>query len=185
MANKTINQHFQRLIRLLELEAEAEKQEALRDMQRYSPAAEASGSTLIKLVIRDEDAGMGGRILLTLGKRNQTLDLPWTRLELAHRSFSPKKAGKAKQTAGELWSAASPKTASRLLFQSGLNPNPNSPLFGSTASATEISHQRMRQGLEKANAAADSRLRTCATFYWGCVPRPSIRWSTRRRLTQP
>ena len=39
MTNTTINQHFQRLIRLLELEAEAEKQEALRDMQRRSPAA--------------------------------------------------------------------------------------------------------------------------------------------------
>jgi hypothetical protein len=65
VANTTINQHFQRLIRLLELEAEAEKQEALRDIQRRSPAAaETSGSTLIKLIIRDEDAGLGGRILL-------------------------------------------------------------------------------------------------------------------------
>ena len=63
------------------MEAEAEKQAALHDMQRRSPAAaEASGSTLINLVIRDEDAGLGGRILLTFGKRNQTLTLPWTRL---------------------------------------------------------------------------------------------------------
>ena len=66
--------HFDRLIRLLELEAEAEKQEALQDMQCQSPAeAEASGTTLTNLVIRDEDTGFGGRILLTLGKRNQNL----------------------------------------------------------------------------------------------------------------
>ena len=81
MTNTTVDKHFQRLIRLLELEAEAEKEEALRDMQRRSPvAAESSGTTLINLVIRDEDAGLGGRILLTLGKRNQNLNLPWTRL---------------------------------------------------------------------------------------------------------
>jgi len=73
--------HFDRLIRLLEMEAEAEKQEAMQDMQCQSPAeAEASGTTLTNLVIRDEDTGFGGRILLTLGKRNETQPLPWTRL---------------------------------------------------------------------------------------------------------
>ena len=81
MANTSVKPYFDRLIRLLEMEAEAEKQEAMRDMQRRSPAAaEASGSTLVNLVIREEDAGLGGRILLTFGKRNQTLALPWTRL---------------------------------------------------------------------------------------------------------
>jgi hypothetical protein len=42
--NSPPEEHFQRLMRLLEMEAEAEKQEALRMMQRTSPAgAEASG----------------------------------------------------------------------------------------------------------------------------------------------
>jgi hypothetical protein len=72
VANITLNQHFQRLIRLLELEAEAEKQEALRDLQH-----------LINLVIREEAAGLGGRILLRLGKSNHTPNLSWTRLGIS------------------------------------------------------------------------------------------------------
>jgi len=76
-----VSEHFQRLLALLDLEAEAEKQQTLDDLQRHSPtAAEESGSALINLVIRDENAGLGGCILLTLGKRNQNLQLPWTRL---------------------------------------------------------------------------------------------------------
>ena len=55
--------HFQRLSHLLDLEGEAEKQAALQELQRRSPAeAEASGSSLINLIIRDEDSGLGGRI---------------------------------------------------------------------------------------------------------------------------
>jgi len=73
--------HFQRLSRLLDLEAEAEKLETLRELERHTPAeAEAQGNSLINLVIRDEDGGLGGRILLTFGKRNQNLSLPWNRL---------------------------------------------------------------------------------------------------------
>src|SRR5689334_21330133 len=74
-------EYFERLAQLLELEAEAEKQEALRDVQRRTPAeAEAAGTSLTGLVIREEDAGLGGRLLLTLAKRNQSLPFPWTRL---------------------------------------------------------------------------------------------------------
>jgi hypothetical protein len=58
----TIYQHFHHLSRLLELETEAEKQEALRDLQHRSPAAaETSGSILINLVIREEAAGRAAR----------------------------------------------------------------------------------------------------------------------------
>src|SRR5713101_3773355 len=85
LANESIAstsaEHFQRLLRLLELESEAEKQAALREAQSRSAAeAEAAGYSLLQLVIREEGGGLGGRILLTLEKRNQTLALPWTRL---------------------------------------------------------------------------------------------------------
>ena len=80
-ANSLVEDHFQRLTRLLNLEAEAEKEESLRDMQRRSATgSEASGNCLRGLVIREQDAGLGGRVLLTLAKRNQSLGLPWTRL---------------------------------------------------------------------------------------------------------
>ncbi|HSH04894.1 MAG TPA: AAA domain-containing protein [Anaerolineae bacterium] len=43
-------------------------------------AREKEGLQLTGLVIRDEQIGLGGRLLLTLGKRNRTVDLPWTQL---------------------------------------------------------------------------------------------------------
>ena len=79
--NPRPEEHFARLARLLDMEAEAEKLESLRELERHTPAeAEALGNSLINLVIRDEDAGLGGRFLLTFGKRNQNLSLPWNRL---------------------------------------------------------------------------------------------------------
>ena len=158
MANTTINQHFQRLIRLLELEAEAEKQEALRDMQRRSPAAaETSGSTLIKLIIRDEDAGLGGRILLTLGKRNQTLDLPWTRLGIGTPVILSEE-GMQGETDG--WRGVVSRVSKdnlQVAFSQWPEPESERSTFRLDRFSDEISHQRQRQGLEKAIAAADSR----------------------------
>jgi superfamily I DNA and/or RNA helicase len=46
-----------------------------------SPAdAERTGASLVGLTIRDETAGLGGRTLITLGKRDVSQQLPWTRL---------------------------------------------------------------------------------------------------------
>ena len=67
--------HFDRLSRLLDLEAEAERQQALR------PSGDGEGRALTGLVIRDEDAGLGGRLLLTFGKRDTSQPLPPTRLQ--------------------------------------------------------------------------------------------------------
>src|SRR5262245_24172124 len=67
--------HFDRLSRLLDLEAEAERQQALR------PAEDGEGRALSGLVIRDEDAGLGGRLLLTFGRRDTSQPLPPTRLQ--------------------------------------------------------------------------------------------------------
>jgi ATP-dependent RNA/DNA helicase IGHMBP2 len=158
VAKTTINQHFQRLIRLLELEAEAEKQEALRDIQRRSPAAaETSGSTLIKLIIRDEDAGLGGRILLTLGKRNQTLDLPWTRLGIGTPVILSEEGmqGEADGWRGVVSRVS--KDNLQVAFLEWPEPESERPTFRLDRFSDEISHQRQRRGLEKANAAADSR----------------------------
>jgi superfamily I DNA and/or RNA helicase len=74
-------EHFQRLGRLLELEAEAEALQFREQSRRRSPSeAERSGNSLVDLVAVDEHAGLGGRWVLTLVKRNRSLALPWTRL---------------------------------------------------------------------------------------------------------
>lgn len=72
--------HFERMIRLLEMEGSAEAEQLLQSQRRLSPAqAEKAGTTLINLTLRDETAGLGGRVLVTLGKKSRE-PLPWTRL---------------------------------------------------------------------------------------------------------
>jgi superfamily I DNA and/or RNA helicase len=71
--------HFSRLADLLELESQAEARQIVERVARLPPAqAEATGHSLIDLVVRDGYAGLGGRFLLTLSRRSG--DLPWTRL---------------------------------------------------------------------------------------------------------
>jgi hypothetical protein len=70
---------FQRLRHLLDLEAEAEREQAAL-ARRLSPAeAERRGDCLIDLVVREEEPGLGGRILLTLAPRGRP-ELPPTKL---------------------------------------------------------------------------------------------------------
>jgi superfamily I DNA and/or RNA helicase len=72
--------HFARLARLLDLEGRAVADQTRERARRYAPAdAERAGTSLVDLVIRDEEAGLGGRYLLRLGRRKRS-PLPWTRL---------------------------------------------------------------------------------------------------------
>jgi superfamily I DNA and/or RNA helicase len=68
--------HFERLSRLLDLEAEAEREQAAK-----AASEEGEGRALTGLVIREEDAGLGGRLLLTFGKRDVSVPLPPTRMQ--------------------------------------------------------------------------------------------------------
>jgi hypothetical protein len=73
--------HFQKLLRLIDLEGQAELERARERVGRLSAdAAEKTGESLVDLVIDDEYAGLGGRFVISLVKRNRTLGLPWTRL---------------------------------------------------------------------------------------------------------
>jgi superfamily I DNA and/or RNA helicase len=152
--------HFSRLLRLLDLEGEAEKQQVLRDQQRHSPdGAEAAGTSLAHLVIRQEDAGLGGRILLTLGKRNQTLSLPWTRLGAGTPVIlSEELPGGA---AGEVW-RGTVSWLQRDNIQVALATWPETesehPTFRLDRSSDEISRLRQRKALDNARSAGASRL---------------------------
>jgi ATP-dependent RNA/DNA helicase IGHMBP2 len=154
--------HFQHLLRLLELESEAEKQAALRDAQLRSPAeAEAAGHSLIHLVIREEGAGLGGRILLTLEKRNQNLALPWTRLGVGTPVLLSEEGAHAAGEAALSWRGVvnrQQKDAIQVAFPQWPEPEAEHPTFRLDRSTDEISRQRQRQALEKAQATTDSRL---------------------------
>ena len=102
-AYKTSEDHFQRLARLLDLEAEAEKLETIRSLEKLSPTeAEASGNSLINLVIREEDSGLGGKILLTFGKRNENLALPWSRIGMGSPVILTEEADSASRRVSEV-----------------------------------------------------------------------------------
>lgn len=78
---KLVDEHFQRLARCLNLEAAAEAEMARARLHKLNPRdAERTGASLVGLTIRDETTGLGGRTLLTLGKRDLSLPLPFTRL---------------------------------------------------------------------------------------------------------
>lgn len=73
--------HFQRLLALLTLESQAEAEQALSRIRATSGAeAQARGVALIDLVIQDEEPGLGGRTVLTLGRPNPADLLPWHKL---------------------------------------------------------------------------------------------------------
>jgi superfamily I DNA and/or RNA helicase len=73
--------HLLRLARLLDLECQAEAEQARERRKRLTgPMAECGGECLIDLVLTEESSGLGGRCLLTFLKRNRTRQLPWTRL---------------------------------------------------------------------------------------------------------
>lgn len=65
------------------MESAAETQRLAERRKRLSAAdAEKGGETLLDLVIEDHQSGLGGRYLLTLVKRNRTLQLPWNRFRV-------------------------------------------------------------------------------------------------------
>jgi ATP-dependent RNA/DNA helicase IGHMBP2 len=74
-------QYFDRMVRWLILEGEAEIERlSLRRLRQSESYAEKSGDSITDLVIEDEESGLGGRLLLTLCKRNSSQMLPWNRL---------------------------------------------------------------------------------------------------------
>ncbi len=175
MITSTTEAHFQRLLRWLDLEAEAEKEAALREAQRYAPAeAEAAGSSLVQLVIREEAAGLGGRILLTFEKRNQGRALPWTRLGIGTPVLlSEEGASAAGGAAGPGWRGVVSrlqKDAIQVAFSQWPEPQADRPTFRLDRSTDEMARQRQRQALARAQAATDSRLAALREILLGKQP---------------
>ncbi|NWF63320.1 MAG: AAA family ATPase [Chloroflexi bacterium] len=156
--------HFDKLAHFLDLEAEAEKQESLRERTRLSPAeAESSGNSLIQLVIREEDSGLGGRFLVTFGKRNQTLPLPWTRLGVGSPVLVSEERAGATSNEENAWRGIVSrvrKDSIQVAFNQMLEIESERPTFRIDRATDEISRARQRQALDTAKNATSSRLAT-------------------------
>lgn len=79
----TADEYFDRLLRWLALESDAERARlAQRRSLGRGADAERSGETLIDLVLADHRIGLGGRYLLSYRKRRDDAMLPWNRLKV-------------------------------------------------------------------------------------------------------
>jgi hypothetical protein len=72
------HEHFDRLARLLQLEADAEREQF---KERAARGVAEDGTALTKLVVVEEDAGLGGRLILTFASVNRGAALPPNRLQ--------------------------------------------------------------------------------------------------------
>jgi superfamily I DNA and/or RNA helicase len=148
--------HFQRLARLLEVEARAEARQALERVQRLAaPEAEATGNCLAGLVVREEFSGLGGRWVVTLGKRGD-VPLPWTRLGVG----APVLLSAGGAAPGDGLRGVVSERGERWL-RVAFNEAPAGE--GGTAyrldlSADEAATQRQRAALQRARAARRDRL---------------------------
>lgn len=149
----SMDEHFQRLADWVDLEsvAEAERLHERRQRQK-GPDAEKSGETLLDLVVTDEDAGLGGRYLITLVKRNRTLQLPWNRLRVG----SPVVLTPNDDFSGDACQGVV-TSISRKSIQVAVNDYPDVERLRIDLSPDEITRKRMLNALKRAR---DARGRT-------------------------
>jgi superfamily I DNA and/or RNA helicase len=149
--------HFQRLAELLELESQAEARQILERIRRLSPGdAEQSGDCLVDLVVRDEYAGLGGRTLLTLGKRNPNEPLPWTRLQAGTPVLLSVQGGRATGWRGIVSERGD--NFVRVAFDELPDEDRETSLYRLDLAHDEAARLRQRQALDRARTARGDRL---------------------------
>jgi ATP-dependent RNA/DNA helicase IGHMBP2 len=142
--------HFERLAGLLELESRAEARQAAERVRRLSSAdAEASGDCLLGLLVRDEEGGLGGRAVVTLGKRGDR-PLPWTRLQPGTPVWLAPQGGRAEGRRGVV--CGSDETALRVAFADPLDAE-DGAVFRLDRADDETARLRQRQALDRARSA--------------------------------
>jgi ATP-dependent RNA/DNA helicase IGHMBP2 len=144
-----MEEYFQRLADWIDLEsaAEAERLQERRKRQN-GPDAEKSGETLLDLVVTDDDSGLGGRYLLTLVKRNRTLQLPWNRLRVG----SPVVLTPNDDSSGDACQGVV-TSINRASIQVAVNEWPDAERLRIDLSPDEITRKRMLSALKRAKAA--------------------------------
>ncbi len=134
--------HFDNLLRWLDLEADAEKEQLQTRIK--------DAHNLSNLVIREETIGLGGRVILRLGLRNEQARLPWTRLNVGSPVVMTTENGawrgvvarRSRQTIDVAFSQ-SPEVASTVRLD---------------LAQDEISRRRMTQAIGRVAAAKGNRL---------------------------
>jgi superfamily I DNA and/or RNA helicase len=141
--------HFQQLLRWLALEAEAEKE------QRRETAV-ATDETFTRLVLRAEDIGLGGRVLVQLAPRNEQANLPWTRLSVGSPILLREEGIEPAPSWRGVISRLTRRTVEVALSQSP-EPEGSSPTFRLDLASDEITRQRMQRAIARVESAGGNR----------------------------
>jgi ATP-dependent RNA/DNA helicase IGHMBP2 len=150
--------HFENLARLLQLEAEEESKRLADEATRSSgAAAERSGRCLLKLAIRDEQPAMGGRVIATLAKRDQTQTLPWNRLGVGTPVLLTEE-NVERQRGWRGVVCRREAAAIDVVLTESLEPQQDRPTFRLDISSDEIARQRQTAALSQARTAEKGRL---------------------------
>lgn len=150
--------HFTRLAELLAEESRAEARQTAQRRQRLAGAdAERTGLTLLDLVILDEDAGLGGRRLVRLGKR-QRGRLPWTRLDVGSPVIlsAPLERGEIATCRGVVF--ARDDSSLSVAFPGEVELEQPGDTWRLDVADDEIALQRQRLALQRARSAQGDRL---------------------------
>lgn len=152
------DEHFTRLLRLLQLEAKAEAQQMMAALRRTSAQdAERTGNSIVDLVIREEYAGLGGRMLITLSRRDPLQPLPWTRLDIGSPVVLSEEGFHEQNSLRGIVS-----DRERLTLQIATNQLPeahaNRPVYRLDLSSDEVGRQRQQAALTRVRAASGDRL---------------------------
>lgn len=141
-----MDEHFERMASWLALESAAETERLKERRRRQSGTdAENSGETLLDLAVSDHDTGLAGRYLLTLVKRNRTLQLPWNRMRVGTPVvLSPHSDSQEEPLPGVVTSR------DRSSIQVAVNEWPEADRLRLDVSPDEITRKRMLTALKKA-----------------------------------
>jgi superfamily I DNA and/or RNA helicase len=150
--------HFDKLSRLLDLEAAAESRRlAEQAMRLVGEEAERSGLCLVALAIRDEQPAFGGRVVVTLAKRDQTRDLPWNRLGIG----TPVLLTEENVTGQRGWRGIVSRrdlASIDIVLTESPEAEKDRPSFRLSVANDEIARQRQQAALRQAGSAQRGRL---------------------------
>ncbi len=159
------SEHFARLKELLELEAEAEKDEFLAKLAEngdQAAAAERSGTCLRALEVEDSFGGLGGRFVLELRKKGRA-PLPWTKLDTGSPIVLREESKGAEAVRGVVGQLTTHTV--QLVFEDEL-PEADG-LLRIDLSYQDASRKREREALSRASSASDSRLQSLRAVLLG------------------
>lgn len=155
--------HLGHLVDLLALEAKAEQSKLQNDIQRaLEQGSRRTNTALFDLVIRNEVGGLGGRVLVTLGKRNQQTSLPWTQLRVGSPILLSETDTNAKPLDGVQGWRGVVSRVNRQSIEVAIDDWPDSeqaqPRYRLDLSSDAVARQRQQAILDVADRASTNRL---------------------------